>query len=165
MTIKYFCSFGDFSGNHGKSLHFHLTGLAWMGYDSGRREGKISRQKEGSAMKNLGQYFGFWIPILCLLFSSPSSFAEGPKEPPSASKASEKRLSQTIKEKYQQEMEAVKKDTTQTGQEIEESYKELPGKAGEEFKKTGTALKDAGKEIKEGTAESWQNIKNLFKKK
>jgi hypothetical protein len=59
----------------------------------------------------------------------------------------------------------VKKDTTQTGQEIEESYKELPGKAGEEFKKTGTALKDAGKEIKEGTEESWQNIKNLFKKK
>ena len=116
-------------------------------------------------MKKSGQYFGLWLAIVFLVFFSPSSFAEGQKEPPSASKASEKKVCQTIKEKYQEETEALKKDTIQTGQEIKKSYKELPAKAGEEFKETGTGLKDAGKEIKEGTAESWQNLKDLFKKK
>jgi hypothetical protein len=83
----------------------------------------------------------------------------------SKAKASEKNFSQTVKEKYHDEMDAVKKDTSEAGREIKKSYTDLPGKAGEDFKETGTALKDAGKEIKEGTAESWQNLKNLFKKK
>ncbi len=116
-------------------------------------------------MKKLGPYFATGLLVFCLLSFSPPCFAQAAKEPPSKSQASEIKLAQTIKERYQEEMETIKKDTTQTGQEIKKSYTELPGKAGEEFKETGTALKDAGKEIKEGAAESWQNLKDLFKKK
>jgi hypothetical protein len=134
-------------------------------YDSGYRQGEILRAKEGWTMKGLSRYFGIWLPILCLLSFSAPCFAEEPKNPHPISQPSEKKFSQTIKEKYQEEMEAVKKDTTQAGKEVKESYTELPGKAGEEFKKTGTALKDAGKEMKEGSAGAWQSLKNLFQKK
>jgi hypothetical protein len=147
------------------ALTFNLTSMEGMYYDSGYWKGEILRAKEGWAMKRLRQYFGIWLPVLCLLSFSAPCLAEEPKKPTPISQASEKKFSQTVKEKYQEEMEAVKKDTTQAGKEVKESYTELPGKAGEEFKKTGTALKDAGKEMKEGAVGAWQSIKNLFQKK
>jgi len=116
-------------------------------------------------MKKSGSYSGIGLLILWLFSSPPLSFAEEPKAPSSTPQTAEKNFSQTFKEKYQEEMEAVKKDTAEAGEEIKKSFKELPEKSGEEFQETGTALKDAGKEMKEGAAESWQDLKNLFKKK
>ena len=116
-------------------------------------------------MKKLNHCRDIVLLVVALISFPISGFAGDGQAGSSKAKSSEKTFSQTVKEKYHEEMEAVKKDTTEAGREIKKSYTDLPGKAGEEFKETGAALKGAGKEIKEGTAESWQNLKNLFKKK
>jgi ABC-type transporter MlaC component len=106
------------------------------------------------AMKHLFPFtpFFFWAMILLLLSAAPRA------------EDSNARASETLKDKAQEELEAVKKDSPKIVQDARQSAKELPSQAREEFKKIGRALKKTGKELKESTGEAVQSLKELLKK-